>query len=187
MGRDKLPLTVDGVPILRRAHDSLREGCDEVITVLSGPGEPPEMPSGSRPVRDLRPGGAGPLAGIEAGLYHARHPRAFVAAGDMPFLSGGLVAGMLRLLRASEAYAVVPRVGGRLEPLCAAYSRGTLGYVSRALDEGVRAVRDLFEALPRVEEIAEDELRQFGEPRLLLMNVNSPEDLARARERVRDG
>lgn len=185
MGRDKLPLTVGGIPILRRAHDALNESCDEVITVASGPGEPAGLPAGSRMVRDRRAGGlsgAGPLAGMEAGLFHARYPRAFAAAGDMPFLSPDLASEMLRRLRLGGAHAVVPRVGGRWEPLCAAYTRGALGYVSRALDEGVRAVRDLVESLPEVEEFTEEDLRRFGEPGLLLMNVNSPEDLARARD-----
>lgn len=191
MGRDKLPLSVGGVPILRRACDALDEGCSEVITVVSGPGDPPGLPAGARTVRDLRPGdggsGAGPLAGLEAGLYYAGCPETFVAAGDMPFLSTELVLEMLRRLHAGGTYAVVPRVGGRLEPLCAAYSREALGYVSAALDEGVRAVRDLVESLPEVEEITLEELSVFGEPGLLLMNVNSPEDLARAREAAGEG
>lgn len=189
MGRDKLPLTVDGVPILRRVHDALDVGCDETIAVVSGPPEPDGLPEGARTVRDRRTGGsgAGPLAGLEAGLFHARYPRAFVAAGDMPFLSPELVSELLRRLHAGGAYAVVPRVGGRWEPLCAAYAREALGYVSRTLDEGVRAVRGLVERLPEVEEVTVEELRRFGEPGLLLMNVNSPEDLARAREAAEGG
>jgi molybdenum cofactor guanylyltransferase len=186
MGRDKLPLTVGGVPILRRACDALRASCDEVIAVVAGSTEPGGLPEGSRAVRDLRiePGGAGagPLAGLESGLYHAQYPEAFAVAGDMPFLSPALVSEALRRLRLSGAYAVVPRVGGRWEPLCAAYSREALSYVSRALDDGVRVVRDLVESLPVVEEITLEDLRRFGKPELLLMNVNSPEELAFARK-----
>lgn len=186
MGRDKLSLTVGGAPMLRRVCDALAESCDEVIAVVAGATEPAGLPAGVRPVRDLRTGpegsGAGPLAGLEAGLFHARYPEVFVAAGDMPFLSPGLVSEALRRLRSSGACAAVPRVGGRWEPLCAAYSREALDHASRALDEGVRAVRDLVEALPEVAELTAEDLRRFGEPELLLMNVNSPEDLARARE-----
>lgn len=186
MGRDKLPLTVDGIPILRRVYDALDETCDEVIAAVSGDGEPGGLPEGTRMVGDLRSGewgsGAGPLAGLEAALHHARYPRAFAAAGDMPFVSPDLVSEMLSRLRLGGAYAVVPRVEGRWEPLCAAYSRETLGYVSRALDQGIRAMRELVEMLPEVEEVTGEELRRFGEPGLLLMNVNSPEDLDYARE-----
>ncbi|WP_047865584.1 molybdenum cofactor guanylyltransferase [Rubrobacter aplysinae] len=188
MGRDKLALTVDGVPILRRVYDALDEVCEEVVVVTVGDEEPVGLPDGARLARDMRPGGpgggaagAGPLAGLEAGLRQARYPAAFVAAGDMPYLSPGLVRETLRRLRAGGAHAVLPRYRGRREPLCAAYDAGALVAVGEALDAGVSAMRELIERLPEVEEIAEDELRRFGEPELLLMNVNSPEDLARAR------
>lgn len=183
MGRDKLSMAVGGVPIIRRVHDVLREACDEVVVV--GAEEAYGLPEGARVVRDLRlcggSSGAGPLAGLESGLYHARYEGTFVAAGDMPFVSLDLVYELLRRLRDGDASAVAPRVGGRLEPLCAAYSRHALGAVGGALDDGVLAMRDLLGLLPEVEEVSEEEVRGFGDPELLLMNVNSPEHLARAR------
>lgn len=184
MGRDKLPLTVGGRPIIRRAYDALSACCEEVIPVIHGPQAPPGLPEDASVVRDLRSGcdeGLGPLAGLEAGLHHARYHRVFVAAGDMPFLPEELVRHMLGRL-GDGALAVVPRRGHRWEPLCAAYAREALVYAGRALDEGVRSLHGFLSTLPRVEEVGEDELRRFGEPELLLMNVNSPEDLARARE-----
>jgi molybdopterin-guanine dinucleotide biosynthesis protein A len=188
MGRDKLSMTVGGVPIIWRVYDVLCEACDEVVVV--GAEEAYGLPEGTRVVRDLRAhdgsSGAGPLAGLESGLYHARYEATFVAAGDMPFVSLDLVHELLRRLREGNAYAVVPRVGGRLEPLCAAYSRRALGTVGGALDDGVRAMRDLLGLLPEVEELREEEVREFGDPDLLLMNVNSPEHLARARGVVGD-
>lgn len=186
MGRDKLPLTVGGAPLVRRVYDALAASCDEVIAVVSGESRPKGLPEGARTVSDLRTeaggSGAGPLAGLEAGLYHARYPETFVAAGDMPFLTPALVSEALRRLRLGGAWAVVPRVGERWEPLCAAYSRKALDYASQALDGGERAAWRLVEALPEVEELTERNLRRFGDPELLLMNVNSPEELARARE-----
>ena len=183
MGRDKLPLTVGDRPIIRRAYDALAACCEEVIPVIHGPQTPPGLPEDASVVRDLRGGeeGLGPLAGLEAGLHHARYRRVFAAAGDMPFLPEGLIRYMLDRLEYG-AVAVIPRRGDHLEPLCAAYDREALVYASRALDEGVRSLHGFLRTLPRVEEIGEDELRRFGEPELLLMNVNSPEDLARARE-----
>ena len=184
MGRDKLPLTVGDRPIIRRAYDALAACCDEVIPVIHGPQTPPGLPEDASPVRDLRSGGGeglGPLAGLEAGLHHARHRRVFAAAGDMPFLPTELIRRMLDRL-GGGALAVVPRRGDRREPLCAAYDREALVYAGRALDEDVRSLHEFLRTLPRVEEVGEDELRRFGDPELLLMNVNSPEDLARARE-----
>jgi hypothetical protein len=45
----------------------------------------------------------------------------------------------------------------------------------------------LLEGLPGVRHVGEGELRQFGDPSILLANVNSPEDLARARAMLREG
>lgn len=178
MGRDKLVLEVDGEPLIQRAADALFVRCDEVMVVGSGVGR---LPTGVRGVPDKRSGALGPLAGIEAGLAASRNQVVFVAAGDMPFLEAGLIGCLLDRLAASKTSAVVPRYGGRTHPLCAAYSRDVLPLVRIALDEGVRAVREFLRGLDRVEYVGEPELRRFGDPERLLMNVNSPEDLERAR------
>lgn len=177
MGRDKLPLTVGGVPLVERVHNALAVHCEEVLVV----GREDVLPAiqAARYVPDLRPGRAGPLAGMEAGMEAARCRRVFVAAGDMPFLPKGLVGHLLDRLGDSDARAVVPRYDG-LHPVCAAYDRGILPEVRAALDEGVRAVRQFLERLEGVLYVDEG-LRNFGDPDVYLMNVNSPEDLERAR------
>jgi molybdopterin-guanine dinucleotide biosynthesis protein A len=180
MGRDKLQLMIGGKPLLVRVCLALASRCDEIL-VVGG-----QAPDGVRRVPDLRLGRQGPLAGIEAGLFAARHHVVFVAAGDMPFLTGALAAYLLGLL-SSDVPAVVPDFGGRLHPLCAAYGREVRPAVSAALDRGTRSVRELLEALPGVRYVRQEELRQFGNPDLLLTNVNSPEDLDRARKALDGG
>lgn len=182
MGRDKLPLMVGEKPLLDRVCLALSCRCDEILVVGGGEYSPP----GARRVPDLRPGRQGPLAGIEAGLLAARHRAVFVAAGDMPFLTGDLAGYLLDLL-SGDVPAVVPDFGGRLHPLCAAYGRELRPAVSAALDQGKRSVRELLEAQPRVRYVREEELRRFGDPDLLLTNVNSPEDLESARKALDGG
>jgi len=177
MGRDKLSLEVGGVPLVRRVHDVLASRCEEVVVA----GEAPGM-GDIRFVPDLRPG-RGPLAGMEAGLEAARHPLVFVAAGDMPFVPGDLVGFLLECV-AAGASAAVPMHGGQPHTLCAAYDRRILSVVSSALDEGIGVVRTLLELLGEVEYV-DEELRRFGDPEFFLMNVNSPEDLDRARTALR--
>jgi len=138
---------------------------------------------GVRYVAGERPGGQGPLAGMEAGLSAARFDHVFVAAGDLPFLTQGVVEYLLERLRRDSAMAVVPRYGGRIHPLCAAYDRALCPLVGSALDGGVRAVQALVEGTTGVEYVGE-ELRRYGDPDLLLMNVNSPADLDLARRRA---
>ncbi len=183
MGRDKLPLKVGTTSLLDRVHAVLSSRCEEVL-VAGGGGR---VPAGVRRISDLRPGRQGPLAGIEAGLLAARHQAVFVAAGDMPFLTSGLVGYLLCLLQHGVP-AVVPVSGEGSHPLCAAYDgREVLPVAGAALDRGERSVRGMIEALPGVRYVGEGELRRFGEPDLLLLNVNSPEDLARARRALGEG
>ena len=179
MGRDKLLLEVGGMPLLHRVHDVLARRCAEVILVGGGPARL----EGVRQVRDERSGSQGPLAGIEAGLAAAEYQPVFVAAADLPFLPADLVGFALERLEERGALAVVPRHGGTAHPLCAAYDRRILPRVRSALDGGVRSVREFLDSLDRVDYV-ERELRRFGNPELFLMNVNSPEDLDRARAGV---
>jgi len=181
MGQDKLPLKVGDMSLLERVHEALVSRCAEILIVGGGCVSPE-----TRRVSDLRSGHQGPLAGIEAALLAARYRSVFIAAGDMPFLTGDLVDYLLGLL-SDHLPAVVPDFGGRPHPLCAAYSRAVQPAVSSALDRGVRSVRELLEGLPEVRYVGEEELRRCGDPNLLLMNVNSPEDLARARAALREG
>ena len=181
MGRDKLPLKIGDAALLDRVHGALVSRCEEILIV----GDGGHVPAGARQISDLRSSRQGPLAGIEAGLFAARHRSIFVAAGDMPFLAGDLVRHLLGFL-SDNVPAVVPDLDGP-HPLCAAYRREVLSAASAALDRGVRSVRELLENLPGVRYVGEKELRQFGDPNLLLTNVNSPEDLDQARAALREG
>lgn len=178
MGRDKLRLTVGGVPLVHRVEDTLSAHCDELLVVGAAERLPALLEA--RPVPDLRPGRQGPLAGIEAGLAAARNPRVFVAAGDLPLLPRDFVGYLLSLLSREHANAVVPRYES-LHPLCAAYDRGISAKVSAALDGGERSVSRFLYGLRDVRYVDEAELKKFGDPAVFLMNVNSPEDLERAR------
>ena len=179
MGREKLSLEVDGVPLIERVRNALTDCCGEVLIVGGGD----VGLEGVRYVTGERPGGLGPLAGMEAGLSSARYPKTFVAAGDMPFLTQSMVGYLLGRLTGG-VLAVVPQYRARTHPLCAAYARTLLPRLGTALDDGARAVRGFLEGVGEVEYVG-DELRRFGDPDLLLMNVNSPGDLDLARRETR--
>jgi molybdopterin-guanine dinucleotide biosynthesis protein A len=175
MGSEKLSIEVDGMPLIEHVREALTGACREVLLVGGG-----LRLEGVSYVAGERPGGQGPLAGIEAGLAAARYEHVFVAAGDMPFLTRDLVGYLLDRLERDGVSAVVPRHGGRSHPLCGAYDRALLTGVGRALDGGTRAVHEFLRGTCGVEYVRE-ELRRFGDPELLLMNVNSPRNLEQAR------
>lgn len=178
MGRDKLVLEVGGVPLIQRAFDMLSNSCDEVLIVASESSQKHDL--AARVVTDLRTGRKGPLAAMEAGLAAAGNDHAFVSAGDVPFVPEALVDFLLQTVAEDGVRAAVPRYGGRLHPLCAAYKKDVLVDLSFALNLGVRAVRDFLESIEGVVHV-EDELERFGDPEIFMMNVNSPEELELAR------
>jgi molybdopterin-guanine dinucleotide biosynthesis protein A len=159
MGREKLSLEVGGVPLIELVADALTGCCQEVLVI----GDGGVRLEGVRYITGERPGGLGPLAGMEAGLASARYPLTFVAAGDMPFLTQSMVGYLLGRLARGGVLAVLPRYRGRIHPLCAAYARTLLPRLGTALDSGVRAAHGFLEGVSEVEYVGE-ELRRFGDP-----------------------
>jgi molybdopterin-guanine dinucleotide biosynthesis protein A len=142
----------------------LEPGFDELLVAAA---EPAQLPLGLRRcfVGDLRPG-AGPLAGIEAGLSAARHPTLVAVACDMPYVTPALAQ---RLAAAATGHdAAVPRAGGRAEPACAAYRQSARDPISAALDQGRRRAS---EALAGIDVNWLEDV-----DRTLLANLNTPAD-----------
>lgn len=127
---------------------------------------------GHRTVRD-EVEGAGPLAGIVAGLAACRTPWLLVVAGDMPYLTGDLI-DRLRALRSSDVDAVGIRSHGLPEPLVCVLHTRVLPVVQRRIAAGDYKASRLF---------TDDSLRiawiDDADP-AALRNINAPEDLAPA-------
>ncbi|HEX2466637.1 MAG TPA: molybdenum cofactor guanylyltransferase [Solirubrobacterales bacterium] len=117
-----------------------------------------------------------PLTGLIAAL-DASAGRGVIAVGcDMPLVPRRLLSWLAGL---DDALAVC-EVGGRLQPLLGRYPPAVSGELRPALDRG-EPFRDAVAALgPRV--VREDQVARFGDPHRIAFNVNSPEDLERARE-----
>jgi molybdenum cofactor guanylyltransferase len=120
-----------------------------------------------------------PLCGILAALDYAGERPVVVVGCDMPFLSPALLA----WLAAQPEPLVAPRLDGRTQPFPALYGQSLLRGLREALAVELSMARALDSLAPRL--LSESELAIFGEPERLCLNVNSPEDLARA-ERLLD-
>ena len=128
-------------------------------------------------VADVYPD-AGSLGGIYSGLKAAPGEAAFTVACDMPFLHPAVV--RLVVARAGEADVVIPRVGGQLETLHACYAKSCLPHIEERILAGRLKIVGFFERV-RVVEIAEAEVARHRDPAIVFMNVNTPEELERAR------
>ena len=171
LGRDKAIEPLGSDTLVDRAIEALKAECAEVVVVSSRP--VPDTASWTV-VPDLRVG-AGPLAGIEAALDHARRSgcdATFVLACDLPLVDGSVVAEVLAALGGAPCAAVAREGRPDFEPLCAVYRTECLDPVRALLDRGERAAWTLLEEMGG---------RRVAAPAVRLLNVNTEEDLARAR------
>ena len=121
--------------------------------------------------------GAGPLAGIAAGLAACTTPWLLVVAGDMPHLHGPSID--LILDAAQDGLdAVAVRVGNRPEPLLCVLNIAVKPTVDRRLAAGHYKASGLFtdEGLT-IAWVHERELRALDPELRGLSNINEPADL----------
>jgi molybdopterin-guanine dinucleotide biosynthesis protein A len=177
-GLPKSALRVDGRSIAEYLLEVTRATFPRVLVVANDAA--PWSGLGVEVIPDVHRD-AGPLAGIHAALLATvRHAGVVCVAGDMPFVAPQL----LELLRdhAPAAAALVPRVGGRAEPLLARWGAACLPVVAARLAAGQRAVHAIFDAVATAW-LDEPALRAVDPDLRSFTNVNTPEDLARARRR----
>jgi molybdopterin-guanine dinucleotide biosynthesis protein A len=126
----------------------------------------------------------GPVGGLAAGLGAAAETLCWVLSCDLPFVTPELGRLLLRELREAERKtaprAVIPVLEGRDQPLCAAWDAEAAVIAERCLAAGRRSVRELLDEID-ARQLPEEWLRRVGNPARLLLNVNTPEDLERAR------
>lgn len=168
-GRDKSAIVVGRRSILDRQVAALAEITDDILLV----GARDYAPSGTTVVADRVPD-SGPLGGLDAALAAARDNAVVIVACDMPFVTAPLLAYLLQWT--SRADAVVPRTERGYHPLCAAYTRACHEPVMRRLRDGRLKMLDLLEDV-QVHAVDRDELDRFGDPDVLLANVNTPGEL----------
>jgi molybdopterin-guanine dinucleotide biosynthesis protein A len=181
MGRDKAVLSLNGRTLLETALAAARSAAREVFIL-----GPSRLYGGYGPtIADIFPG-CGPLGGIHAALKHATTELNLVIAVDTPFLSSPLLAYLGERARASGAMVTAPEINGYPQPLCAIYSRDFLPIAEQALGEGNYKIVPLFPR-GRTTLIGESELLPFAFTAEMFENLNTPEDLERARRRVPDG
>jgi molybdopterin-guanine dinucleotide biosynthesis protein A len=173
MGREKLSLQFGGQSLLQRTLDMARALFPSTLVSVQHPRDDID----ALQVCDEIPG-AGPLAGLCAGLQHATTPWVFAVAADMPYL----LPQVIERLAANRAkhQAVVPVIGGQPYPLTAFYAASALpalrGVLARPGKPGLLA------ALPELDicRIDERHLADIDAEFRSFIDVDTPEDAAEA-------
>jgi len=172
-GGDKPLLRLHGRPLLAQVIDRLAP--QVTALALNANGDPARFAGFGLPVlADPVPGHPGPLAGVLAGMDWAAgegFARVLSVAGDTPFLPADLVARL-----AAVPFGVAASLG-RQHPVVALWPVTLRGALREALARGQHKV-GRFAADHGAEAV------DFPAPPDPFLNINTPEDLARAEGRT---
>ncbi len=180
LGHDKVWEPVGNKSLLERVVSKISFFESDIIIVTAGEQSFPRF-SGHPKLRvatDIYPG-KGALGGLYTGLAASDSFYNLVVACDMPFLNQALLRYMTQLSAGFDA--VVPRLGNKVEPLHAVYSKGCLAPLEKLLEQSNLKVSDIL-PLIRVRYVEAKEIDMFDPTHLSLFNINTEADLEQARE-----
>jgi molybdopterin-guanine dinucleotide biosynthesis protein A len=126
---------------------------------------------GYRVVADEIEGFAGPLAGFERGLAHARGELVVTSPCDSPFLPRDLVKRLRTALEESDAALAVAKTGDQAHPVFSLMRRSVHGSLREFLASGQRKIDRWYGALAVVEVSFDDEADAF-------LNINTLDELS---------
>lgn len=175
MGKDKAGLKIAGVTLFENLFGILKKLFPRILIAGERPDlEQPRVPS----YPDRYPGSA--LGGLYTGLIEAKHDMIFVSSCDIPFPNEDLI----RLIVSHrESYdVVVPKTPLGLEPLFACYHKNCLSPMREMLERKAYRVFDFY---PQVQVCYLNMEEHDFDWRWSLMNVNTPEEYYRIKERKR--
>ena len=115
-------------------HDQQRSTVDDAARRIRG------FDDGHRVIADGIPGFAGPLAGFERGLAHARGALMVTAPCDSPFLPRDLVARLRAALESGNAELAVAKTGDQAHPVFCLLRRELHASLSAFLASGQRKI-----------------------------------------------
>ena len=183
MGSDKAFVRVRGRPLIEDVLEQMAGLGAETVLITNQPQAYRYL--GVPLFGDVLPD-VGALGGLYSALHHSTRARTLCVACDMPFVARPLLEHLIAL--SADCDAVVPRLragpagGLEAEPFRAVYARAAcLGPIRAALDAGRRRVISFFPDV-RVRFVDEPEIERFDPDHRSFFNINTPEDLDRARQ-----
>ncbi len=177
-GRPKGLEKVAGVRIIDRLIAAMGEVFSTPPLIVANDPAAADWGTGLAIHADVRPG-EGALGGLFTALTLGIGQGVVVAAWDMPFVPPSLLRELAEGVTAHDAF--LPASDGRrgVEPMLAAYGPGCLVPIAAALDRGDRRAIAFHDAI-RVGILPLERVRSHGDPSLIFLNVNTPEELAHA-------
>ena len=174
LGRDKALEILGGKTLIERVIGSLSQLEDEIIVVTASSDQLPDLNAGR--VLDTYPRTVAKV-GLCTGLNASSSFYSLVVACDMPFLNIDL---LRHLIDSAQGFdAVIPRIGDKIEPLHAVYSKNCIPVMEEHIRKGKMKISDLFDEI-NVRYAESDEIERYDPQHLSLFNINSEADLKHA-------
>jgi len=182
MGQDKALKLFLGRPLIRRVIERMQPIADEVLITTNRPEDYGFL---NLPLfTDLKPG-RGALGGLYTALFSAKHSSVAVAACDMPFANAELFKAACEIMVKEKADIVIARTEEGYEPLHAVYRRETC---IPAIETAIASDKWRMDAwFPQVKLrlLTPEEIKRYDPNGSAFLNINTPEDFAKAEERIR--
>jgi len=181
-GSSKRDIVINGQTLLEGAVRKLRKIFQDIVIVLS-PNE--TLSSFQKLVVYDEAEGEGPLMGIYTGLKSIKNEKSMVMPVDTPFVSVEFVEYLVEC--SNDFDAVIPLWNKGLEPLVGVYSQAVIDDLQNWKESGNKMAPHLFLgslSKQRINFIYESDIRKFGNPEKLFLNINTPEDLKKAQSLI---
>lgn len=179
IGKNKAFLQLGSRPVIEHTISRVLEVVDNLLLVANNVEEYKDL--GVEPmklVQDLIPY-RGPLGGILSGLEISTTPINLIVACDMPFLNPLLLNFLLTQIHGYDA--VIPMTEAGPEPLHAVYTKSCLPAVRETMSQGETRTISFFDQV-KIKYVGKETLQFYDPEDLSLFNINTLEDLDRARQ-----
>jgi molybdopterin-guanine dinucleotide biosynthesis protein A len=184
LGHDKISLKIGSLSLLEEVVSRVEPLVSEIILVVAQDRSFPELENRKKmiTVSDIYPD-SGSLGGIHAGLSASSSFYNLVVAADMPFLDQALLRYILGVSGGFDL--VLPRIKTFFEPLHAVYSKNCIEPAESIIRQGKKVIIELFNYV-RVRYVEAAEIDRFDPEHLSFFNINTKEDLEKARKIAAD-
>ena len=174
MGTDKALIEINGQSMIKKAYLLLKDLCDEIILSTTGS----YFFKGIKKVSDEKPG-LGPIGGIYSCLKQSGTDKNLVLAVDIPFVNQDILKFLIENIDNSDVIFPLNELG-KIEPLCAIYSKSILPAIEKMIQQGDFKVQNLKQYI-NVKTIQISRDQKFFDEKLFL-NLNTPADLKKLSE-----
>jgi len=192
---NKALLSLGGQTLIGRVASQALKLCKTIVVSLALDADEEAfrktLPAGVQFVRD-EVKGLGPLEGLRQGMRKLERlgvEYALTLACDLPFLNVEALRFMLEEAERLRVEALIPRwPNGFTEPLHSVYQpKPMLQALEEAITAGESLIMEAVGRLSRISYLSVEELRRFDPQLLTLTNINTREDLERAKRMLRLG